>query len=146
VGRPADRRYTRRLQARTRAYGLADRVVFAGALDAGPLAEEYRRAEVFAFPSRYEGYGISLAEALRAGLPFVAFAGGGVSEVVQGRGLLAPPGDLKAFQAHLGRLIADPALRARMAALSRELAAGLPSWQDTGRCFLRVLQTAAAHG
>jgi glycosyltransferase involved in cell wall biosynthesis len=146
VGRPADRRYARRLEAMVRAAGLAGRVTFTGALDAEALAEEYRRAEVFAFPSRYEGYGISLAEALRAGLPFVAFAGGGVSEVVQGRGLLARPGDLTGFREHLRRLIADPDLRARMAALSRELAAGLPTWEDTGRCFLQALEAEVGHG
>jgi glycosyltransferase involved in cell wall biosynthesis len=146
VGRPVDRRYVRRLQAMVRDAGLEGRVTFTGALASEALAEEYRRAHIFAFPSRYEGFGIALAEALRAGLPFVAFAGGAVSEVVQGQGLLARPGDLPGFREHLRALIADPILREQMAALSRELAAGLPAWEDTGRGFLQALEAAVLHG
>jgi glycosyltransferase involved in cell wall biosynthesis len=146
VGRPVDRRYARRLRSMARAAGLEGRVTFTGVLAADALAEEYRRADVFVFPSRYEGYGIALAEAIRAGLPFAAFAGGGVSEVVHGRGLLAPPGDLVAFRENLRRLIADSELRERMAALSRELAAGLPAWEDTGRGFLQALEVAVFRG
>jgi glycosyltransferase involved in cell wall biosynthesis len=146
AGRPVDRRYERRLHALVRRRGLGDRVTFTGELSEKRLAEEYRRAEVFAFPSRYEGYGISLAEAVRAGLPFVAFTGGGVAEVVRGRGLLVAPGDLAGFGAHLRRLIADADFRERQAVLSRELAPALPTWQDTGRLFLAALQKACSHG
>ncbi len=141
-GRPEDRRYTRRLGALVRRGGLDGRVTFMGELGTDQLDGEYRRAQVFAFPSRYEGYGISLAEAVFAGLPFVAFAGGAVAEAVQGRGLLAAPGDLPAFAASLRRLIAEAAFRERMAAVSRELAPSLPRWQDTGRGFLAALEQA----
>jgi len=146
AGRPVDRRYERRLHALVRRRGLGDRVTFTGELTSERLAEEYRRAEVFAFPSRYEGYGISLAEAVRAGLPFVAFTGGGVAEVVRGRGLLVAPGDLAGFSAHLRRLVVDADFRERQAVLSRELAPALPTWQDTGRLFLAALQKACNCG
>ena len=146
AGRPVDRRYERRLHKLVRRQGLGDRVTFTGELSEKRLAEEYRRAEVFAFPSRYEGYGISLAEAVRAGLPFVAFTGGGVAEVVRGRGLLVAPGDLAGFGAHLRRLVVDADFRERQAVLSRELAPALPTWQYTGRLFLAALQKACSHG
>jgi glycosyltransferase involved in cell wall biosynthesis len=133
AGRIVDGAYHRRLQKLARSPGLQGRVAFLGELSSESLAEEYRRAEVFVFPSRYEGYGISLAEAVRAGLPFVAFAAGAVAEVVKGRGLLVPPGDRASFAGHLRRLIADPSFRRQAAAVSRELAAGLPTWEDTGR-------------
>ncbi len=141
-GRPEDRRYRRRLEALVRRGGLDGRVTFTGELGTELLAGEYRSAQVFAFPSRYEGYGISLAEAVYAGLPFVAFAGGAVAEAVRGRGLLAAPGDLPGFAAGLRRLIADAAFRQRMAVVSRELAPALPRWQDTGRGFLAALEQA----
>jgi glycosyltransferase involved in cell wall biosynthesis len=141
-GRPVDRRYAGRLRALVRRAGLGSRVTFAGELDSRLVAWEYRHAQVFVFPSRYEGYGISLAEAVYAGLPFVAFAGGAVAEAVQGRGLLAAPGDLRGFGAHLRRLIAEPAFREGQAALSRELAPALPRWQDTGRRFQAALEKA----
>ncbi len=141
-GQAVDRRYARRLDALARQSGLDGRVTFLGELDAGRLGKEYRLAQAFVFPSRYEGYGISLAEAVHSGLPFVAFAGGAVAEAVRGRGLLAPAGDLPGFAASLRRLIADAAFRERQAEVSRELAPQLPRWQDTGRGFLAALERA----
>jgi glycosyltransferase involved in cell wall biosynthesis len=147
-GRSVDRRFAGRLESLVRRGGLGGRVRFLGELDTELLAGEYRRAQVFVFPSRYEGYGISLAEAVFAGLPFVAFAVGAAAEVVRGGGLLAAPGDLAGFGAHLRRLIAEPAFREEQAARSRELARGLPRWQDTGRGFQAALEAAleAARG
>jgi glycosyltransferase involved in cell wall biosynthesis len=142
TGRPVDRRYERRLRALVHRGGLSGRVTFTGELGEERLAWEYRRAQVFVFPSRYEGYGISLAEAVRAGLPFVAFAGEAIAEAVRGRGLLVAPGDLAGFGAQLRRLLTDASFRERQAALSRELAPTLPRWQDTGRLFLAALQQA----
>jgi glycosyltransferase involved in cell wall biosynthesis len=141
-GRAVDRRYARRLAALVRRGGLGGRVTFTGELGTDQLAREYRRAQVFAFPSRYEGYGISLAEAVFAGLPFVAFAGEAVAEAVRGRGLLAAPGDLGGFAASLRRLIADAPFRERQAAVSRELSPTLPRWRDTGGGFLTALEQA----
>jgi glycosyltransferase involved in cell wall biosynthesis len=141
-GRAVDRRYAMRLRALVRKTRLDARVTFTGELSTDQLAREYRRAQVFVLPSRYEGYGISLAEAVFAGLPFVAFAGSAVREAVQGRGLLAAPGDLPGFGACLRRLITDAAFRRRQAAVSRELAPALPRWQDTGRGFLVALERA----
>ncbi len=144
TGRPVDRRYAAGLRARVRRAGLEERVTFTGELDAERLAGEYRRAQVFVFPSRYEGYGISLVEAVFAGLPFVAFACGAVAEAVRGRGLLAAPGDLPAFGAHLRRLIAEEPFREAQAGLSRRLAPGLPRWRDTAGGFLAALEQACA--
>ena len=141
-GRSVDRRFAGRLRSLVRRGGLGGRVRFLGELDTELLAGEYRRAQVFVFPSRYEGYGISLAEAAFAGLPFVAFAAGAVAEAARGGGLLAAPGDLAGFGAHLRRLIAEPAFRQEQAVLSRELARGLPRWRDTGRAFQAALEAA----
>ena len=141
-GRSVDRLFAGRLRSLVRRGGLGGRVRFLGEVDTELLAGEYRRAQVFVFPSRYEGYGISLAEAAFAGLPFVAFAVGAVAEAVRGGGLLAAPGDLAGFGAHLRRLIAEPAFRQEQAVLSREVARGLPRWQDTGRAFQAALEAA----
>lgn len=145
VGKPADRRFKRKVDRLIRRFSLRGRVRFTGSLTGEALAEEYRRAHVFVFTTRYEGFGISLAEAVRAGLPFVAFASGAISEVVQGRGLLVPQGDEEAFQGHLRRLIADTEFRKRMSDLSRELIACLSTWEDTGRGFLQALRRASGH-
>jgi glycosyltransferase involved in cell wall biosynthesis len=146
VGRVADLRYRRRLDRLEHRLGLHGRVEYTGELGGQELGMEYRNADVFVFPSRFEGYGISLAEALRAGLPFVAFAAGAIAEVTGGRGLLCPPGDLEGFSAALGQLLRDPSERERAARLSREIAAKLPAWEDTGRLVFEALGEVAARG
>ena len=146
VGAPVDRRYVRRLSSMVAQLGFDDRVTFAGFVPDAAMSLEYRRAEVFAFPSRYEGYGISLAEALRAGLPFVAFASGGIAEVARGSDSLVADGDIEGFRSRLRRLLADPVHRAVESARSRELAARLPSWEDTARCFARAIDEGVRHG
>jgi glycosyltransferase involved in cell wall biosynthesis len=145
VGPVVDHRYRRRLGRLERRLGLSGRVEYTGELSGSELAREYRTADVFVFPSRYEGYGISLAEALRAGLPFVAFAAGATAEVTGGRGLLFPPGDLEGFASALERLVTDPEARSQAAILSRELSAGLPGWSDTGRRFHEALTEVVGH-
>jgi glycosyltransferase involved in cell wall biosynthesis len=146
VGAPVDRRYLRRLQATVRREGLGARVCFAGLVPPGGMAAEYGDAAVFAFPSRYEGYGISLAEAMRAGLPVVAFDAGGTAEVARGAAGLVPAGDVAAFREALRGLLSDQAHRAREGARCRELAAALPTWPESAACFARELDLAARGG
>jgi glycosyltransferase involved in cell wall biosynthesis len=144
VGGAVDARFLRKVKRLAATLGC--RIVYTGVLAGAALQREYREADIFVFPSRYEGFGISLAEAIRAGLPFVAFSSGAISEVSGGRGLLVTPGDLDTFRSHLRRLIEDTAFRGQMAALSRDLAAELPTWEDTGRGFLRAVRRVVGEG
>jgi glycosyltransferase involved in cell wall biosynthesis len=139
VGAAVNPGYKRRIDRLLRRFGLEDRVRFTGVLSGRKLHRQYREADIFVFPSRYEGFGISLAEAIRSGLPFVAFASGAIPEVTGGLGLLAAEGDSQSFERHLRRLICDPAFRDQSAGLSRRLAEELPSWRKTGEDFLRAL-------
>jgi glycosyltransferase involved in cell wall biosynthesis len=71
--------------------------------------------------SNYEGFPLSILEAMRAGLPVVASAVGGVEESVHdGRtGFLVPRGDADLLRDRIGRLLADPALRLGMGGRGR---------------------------
>jgi glycosyltransferase involved in cell wall biosynthesis len=140
VGAAVDPRFKRRVDRLVRRHELVSRIVYTGVLSGEALHRQYQEADLFIFPSRYEGFGISLAEAIRAGLPFVAFASGAIPEVSGGRGLLVPEGDLESFQRHLQRLISDPAFREQTAEISRGLAADLPTWRQTGEMFLRAIE------
>ncbi len=84
-----------RLEAKARAAGLADRILFTGFVSEATLAGLYERAALFALPSRGEGFGLVFLEAMRAGVPCVALAGTAAQEVVEaGRtGLLIEAGD-----------------------------------------------------
>jgi glycosyltransferase involved in cell wall biosynthesis len=107
------------------------------------LAGLYASADLFALPSRYEGYGIVYAEALSFGLPVVACPVGPVPEMVGDEAvLLVPPGDTDALSGALGRLLSDVGLRGKMSAAALRRAAGLPRWRETVQGFLGVLRDA----
>jgi glycosyltransferase involved in cell wall biosynthesis len=92
-----------------------------GRLDRGQLRDLYARADVYAAPAVLEAFGIATLEARTAGLPVVARAGTGVEEFVTDgvEGLLAPSDGT--FAAALHRLVADPALRQRIAGHNRRV-------------------------
>jgi len=118
-------------------------ILVRGPVDDATLAGLYASADLFALPSRYEGYGIVYAEALSFGLPIAACAVGPVPEVTgEEAALLLPPGDTDALSGALGRLLSDAGLRQKMSAAALRRAASLPRWRDTVGGFLRVLRDA----
>lgn len=131
-----DPELTAELAVRVAAAGLAGRIRFAGEVDEAALAAARLHADLFVHPALYEGYGMALSEALRAGLPIVAAAGGAVSDTVPAAaGLLVPPGDGPALAAALRRAIGDAALRRRLAAGATAAGAALPDWPTAARQF-----------
>jgi glycosyltransferase involved in cell wall biosynthesis len=88
-----------------------------GWLEDDALAEEYRGADVFAYPSIYEGFGLPLVEAMACGTPIVTSTGGSLPEVAGGAAILVDPFDVAALAAAIRRIAEDgpaaAALRAR---------------------------------
>lgn len=116
-----------------------------GPVDNDTLAGLYASADLFALPSRYEGYGIVYAEALSFGLPVVACRVGPVPEVVGGEAaLLVPPGDTEALSGALGLLLSDAGLRERMSTAALRQATGLPGWSEMLEEFFAVLRDVVA--
>jgi glycosyltransferase involved in cell wall biosynthesis len=107
--------------SRARQLGLTDRIEFLG--DRSDIADLLARASIFALPTNWEGFPISILEAMRAGLPIVATDVGGVREaVIDGyNGILTPRGDSPLFSDALESLLRDEDLRARMARNSRHM-------------------------
>jgi glycosyltransferase involved in cell wall biosynthesis len=111
-----------RLEALAASLGVADRLLITG------WSAEPRRYlptfDVFALPSRWEGMPLGILEAMHAGLPVVAADVGSVAEaVLDGEtGYLVPVEDDLAVGDRLGRLLADPSLRARMGDRGRAIA------------------------
>lgn len=107
-------------------------VLVRGALRDTELRQAYAEADLFVLATRYEGYGLVLAEALAYGLPVAAYAAGPLPELVgPDAGLLAPVGDQATFAANLARLLRDPTLREQMSGAARARVATLPTWGDT---------------
>ncbi|MBV9452639.1 MAG: glycosyltransferase family 4 protein [Rubrobacter sp.] len=116
-------------------------IAVSGPVDDATLGAAYAAADLFALPSRYEGYGIVYAEALAYGLPIIGCDVGPVPELV-GReaALLVTPGDVGALSEALNLLLDNSAQRSRMSAAARQQALRLPRWQDTVTAFRRVLE------
>jgi len=78
----ADRRgHGAELRAPASARGQTDRVRFLGAVEDGMLARLYAQAACVVLPSHYEGFGIAVLEAMRAGTPLTIAGGGAMAEV-----------------------------------------------------------------
>jgi glycosyltransferase involved in cell wall biosynthesis len=75
----------------------------------------YRRAEVCAIASIYEGFGLPAVEAMNRGCAVVVAGGSALEEVVGDAGLVTPPDEPIALAEAIGRLLADDALRAECA-------------------------------
>ena len=159
-GTGTDRTYTRKIEEMIVKCGLSERVTLAGAVPEKDLVRLYRSSHIFAFPTRYEGYGIVLAEALFFGLPYVAFNSGAIAEVVglyEKRASLAavggdPPGITRAPGGYLvsDHSVEELARGLRLLIEKREerkelekeagkLGSRLPSWEDTALCFYETL-------
>ncbi len=109
------------LEQLARDVGVAERVVWEGWSD---RARTYLGAfDVFALPSRFEGFPLVVLEALLARSAVVAADVGSVAEAVRHEetGLLVPPDDPAALAAALRRLFADPDLRRRLGEQGRRL-------------------------
>lgn len=107
------------------------------------LAVLYRGAMALVYPSRYEGFGLPLLEAMRCGTPVIAAAGGAIPEVMNGAGILVPPDDDDALAAAMLSLYRDRTLRdaLRARALAR---AGEFTWERCTRETLDVYRAVLA--
>jgi glycosyltransferase involved in cell wall biosynthesis len=124
------------------AHGLSDRVGVLGAMRPEHVIELYLSSDVFVLASRFEGYGMALAEAIAHGLPVVSTIAGAIPGTVPaGAGLLVPPDDVAALAQALRRLIADCTERQRLAANARAAAAQLPTWQESARLFAGAIES-----
>jgi len=116
---------TDRLSAEVAQLGIADRVIWLGVRD--DISVLLLAADAFVFPSLYEGLGVSLLEAMAAGLPVVTANVAPMTEVVTDRvtGLLVEPRQPAAIAAALRELAANMSLRDSLGAAASAHIAGI---------------------
>jgi glycosyltransferase involved in cell wall biosynthesis len=123
---------------------LSDRVTLVDEIDGDRLAPYYDAADVFVLATRYEGYGMVVAEALAHGLPVVATKTGAAAELVgAGAGILVTPGSVDELTRALGRVIADAAFRSNLAEGARRVRGRLPTWDEAAKKMAGLLERAA---
>ena len=116
---------------------------FTGFVEDEELPTLYSAADLFVFPSLYEGFGLPALEAMACGTPVVAAAAASLPEVVGDAGLLVEPTDVEQLADAMRRLLTDEALRAELC--QRGLAqAQRFSWEAAAQRLLDVYQRVAA--
>jgi glycosyltransferase involved in cell wall biosynthesis len=114
--------------------GVADRVELRGHVPQEELAALYRGASCLVFPSRYEGFGLPVLEAMASGTPVVASSAGALPEVAGDAAILVEERNAPALAGGIERAIADQE-RLRAAGLER---ARRYSWAETARLTLET--------
>lgn len=144
AGGARNRPHAAMLHALAAELGIAARVTFAGEVVDDALEVLWRGADLFALATRFEGYGMAIAEALRRGVPVAVTDGGAAGALVTPQtGVVTAVGDDAALSRALRRLIFDRALRAEMRAAAWDAGHALPDWTTQAQAFAAAIAEGA---
>ncbi len=122
-----------------REHGVEQRLIFPGYVDDAALAALMRQCSCFVFPSRNEGFGLAVVEAMACGAPVVSSSAGSLAEVVANGGVLLSPDSEAEWVEVISRVLGDRAFRAdlrqRGIARAEEL-----TWDRAAERYLDILQ------
>ncbi len=121
---------------------LRDRILFTGFVPAEQLPEAYRSAALYVFPSCYEGFGLSLVEAMHFGCPCCCSNNSSLGEIGKDAALLFPPDSVDAIRDSLQALLEDrDNLREKLIAAGHVRAAQF-DWDNHVAEIVRAYETA----
>lgn len=104
---------------RVRHQDIKDKVIFSGYVGENDLAGYYNCAEIFIFPSLYEGFGIPPLEAMKSGCPVIASNKSSIPEVVSSGGLLVDPADTRGLTEAIKSILTSQDLREKLVAVGQ---------------------------
>jgi glycosyltransferase involved in cell wall biosynthesis len=125
--------------------GLEERVVFTKFVDDDFLPTIYNAADLFVFPSHYEGFGLPAIEAMACGRPVVCSDATALPEVVDGAAILFPPDSVGEQMRAMRDVLLDQELARRLEKKSLQRAKFF-DWRETAQRTLDVYQEVAASG
>ncbi|HEY8259120.1 MAG TPA: glycosyltransferase family 1 protein [Gemmatimonadales bacterium] len=127
--------------AQVEALGLHDRVRFTGFVPQEALPALYGGARFFVYPSKYEGFGIPVLEAMSCGTPVITTNVSSMPEVAGDAAILVAPDDVAGLASALVRAAADHTLRADLACKGL-MRAKMFSWERCARETIAVYEAA----
>lgn len=137
VGSPQFSHAREQVVGQIESLGLSSRVVFTEGVSEGDLALFYNKAELFIFPSLYEGFGFPVLEAMACGTPVICSNTASLPELVGDAALLVDPYDVDGVAAAMRRVLSETTLSEylRNAGLKQ---AHRFTWADTAQNMARV--------
>ena len=123
--------------AMVRSLGLEHAVKWTGYVPDEDLVFIYRNCDILVHPSRYEGFGLTVAQALASGLPVISSNAGPLPEVMGDAGVLVDPDDVDGFSGSIVEILSSPALARQLAEKGVEQSKQF-SWANTASEILRV--------
>ena len=133
--------YYEGLFEKVKRYNLQDRVVFTGYIDEEDKAAIYQGAQIFTFPSVYEGFGLPPLEAMASGVPVISSDTSSMPEVIGEAGLLISPYDKKKWVEAISRVSQSPKLIQEMREKNKRQVAKF-SWTKAAEKTLEVYKKA----
>jgi glycosyltransferase involved in cell wall biosynthesis len=121
-------------------HGLSDRVHFAGHVSDAELRALYRRASVYVHPSHYEGFGLTVLEAMAAGTPVITSNVSALPEIAGDAAFLVSPGECGELVDALERVLGDAGLAETMRARGLERAQSF-SWRSNADAMTRIYRS-----
>ena len=123
--------------------GLEERVLLTGFVADEDLPTLYSLAELFVFPSLYEGFGIPVLEAMACGTPVITADNSSLPEAAGDAAMLVDAHDIGGLAEAMARTIEDRALRVRMVDAGFAWAAHF-TWQRSAQALLEAYKAATA--
>lgn len=137
VGRQLYRSTFNEIRVEVERRGLQSRFRWYSDVDDAELPALYQRATAAVAPSRYEGFGLTVLEAMACGTPVIAARNGAYDEVAGGAAELFGPEDRAGLERQLVRLASDPAMRSSLTERGTERVRHL-SWRSCAEHTLDV--------
>lgn len=118
VGKPT--KYLKAIKSYISVNNLSNRVIFLHGVEFADLPAIYQLAKIFVYPSRYEGFGIPVLEAITSGTPVVAAKGSCLEEAGGSNSVYVDPNDAIDLADKLNAVLSNEQLREKMIAKGKE--------------------------
>ncbi len=126
-----------KIMSRAQRLGVKDKIVFTGFVSDEQLAALYSGARAFVYPTKYEGFGLPILQAMSCGCPVIAANNTSIPEVAGAAAELFETGNTKSFIESLDRVMEN---RAKYEALGYENTKRF-SWQKAAQEFIKLIES-----